>query len=512
MLNGINIFRGNSVPAFVTSIDATYGQFPQITDNIYANQTSFQSTPAGFLGYLSQLTQQTIITEVNASFSQNNTSLNTALTSLFAQMLAANQTVMANHITLTSTPVNTNQGNAACVMTRHTPMGLVAENCFPEILTATVTADGTSGGGGTAGSETITITGQQAVQDPLSYLYPGGSGVNLTVQAVNASLSNQGGNGNWLANSDFTNWQNNVPSSWRVWAGVPGTTIVEGLNTYDNFGNVCNFVGDGRTQIGIYQKMGVDNTPTITPTTRYSVNLYISLSTIPTQGVLEVALIDANGNVTTDAAGNPNLFNQSLTGGIAPWGAVPFGEGSWGLNQGYGAWGAFPWGSNPWGSNIGSPFSATSGTFRTPATLLNLPYALRIRLSTPLPNGVTLSIDRIGMTIPTSLYQQGPALAFFSGSLNLVKPDTYYIGVQNNGQGYFQTYLDRTCNLKGLGLLVPSSNKPNIPNSLISVGVPVMFEQGNSSGLNVVTVNSMTMNASGGSGGGGLMPLPPTPP
>jgi hypothetical protein len=75
------------------------------------------------------------------------------------------------------------------------------------------------------------------------------------------------------------------------------------------------------------------------------------------------------------------------------------------------------------------------GFFRTPRVLPAAVY-LRIRLSAALSVGTTLLVDHLAMAEPTRLYQQGPYIAPFSASANVIKGDSFSIAVTNDRGGY----------------------------------------------------------------------------
>jgi hypothetical protein len=528
VINQLNISRGAVVPAFTNAVDSFYANQPALVDSLYSQLSGHQTSQAGYMNFLTGLAQQTVISTVNQFSSQINRSASTAVAQLIALMAQAGQTVARATVQTSVYVPPTNVGDASLVYTTFLPNGLRAENAYPEVLTAVCVNDGSPGGGAAAGSERIQVVGQQQVTDRFSFKYPGGSGVLTSLTAVNASLSSQTfGGGNWLANGDFSSFQSNVPTSWRVTVGVPGSTILQGLSSFDS-GSVLNFVGGTNEQTGVQQIFGIDNAVTPRPLTLIAVNAWVSLSALPASGVLELALVDGNGNVINDAQGAPNTRTLDLTAGIAPWGTVPWGTGTWGLNAGYGAWGGQPWGNVPWGEFVGSPFVAVGATFRTPS-VLPASVALRIRLVNPLSAGVMLSIDRVAATLPTQLYPQGPSVAIFSGPFNLAKGDSWQLKVTNNGFGVFQTFFDQVFGMKslgsmpGTGLLLPSSFTPTIPNGLFPLALPIMATQGGSSGAltswgssavsayggNTSMMNGATSGNTGGSGGT-ILPNAPT--
>jgi hypothetical protein len=67
------------------------------------------------------------------------------------------------------------------------------------------------------------------------------------------------------------------------------------------------------------------------------------------------------------------------------------------------------------------------------------------------------------------LYTGGPSVVIFSGNINMIINDTYWINFYNDYNGQFQRLFDRLFNMKSLGYLLPSNatGGETIPDSLI---------------------------------------------
>jgi hypothetical protein len=433
-----------------------------ITDSMYTQLSRYQSSPSQLLNALQQYAATTVVQMVNNYFSQPNMSLPQALLALTQLMSQNNQTVMRNWITVTPVANTSNTGNPAIVATRHIALGNQVENALPETVVATCVADAQTGG--IAGQETVNFVGQMPVADKLAWNYPGGSGCSINIRLVDASQPPSGGIGQWLTNGDMEVWVAGLPSGWHASAGASQIAISQG-NAYT--GNAAlTMVGDGVTKTGVYQTLGTDTPFTPIPNDRLILNLWAKVDVLATAGVLEMALVDQNGTVINDASGNANLATQSLVA-LTTWGYAPWGAGPWGVPNGQGAWGTSAWGTFTWGQNIGTPYVQLSMSIRTPSVLPSQ-MSIRLRQSTALSSGSTLYIDRVVLTRPTALYQQGPAVAGFSGAKNVIRGDNWSLIVQNNRGGPFQNAFDSFFGMKGLGLLLPSAAIPTLPNSLVS--------------------------------------------
>jgi hypothetical protein len=280
------------------------------------------------------------------------------------------------------------------------------------------------------------------VDDPLSYLWPAGSGAaaGLTAVAGNDNAM-AGGTANWLYNGscELYTADANVPDGFTRDVGASGTQIVKSGTAYDG-SFALSFVGDGSTLTSVYQQFGGNGvtgpTGTLTdlPASTFAVNLWAKTSGTPAAGVLEVALTDGTGTILLDEAGNPSKFTVALT-------------------------------------TLGTTFKAVNGFLRTPA-VLPATVRLRLRLSTALSAGTTLFLDRLAFAQPTAPYPQGPRLCWFSGSAATYLGDSWTATVTNDGgvtgRG-FQRWGDALFDMKGLGLLFPTSASPTISDSALIV-------------------------------------------
>jgi hypothetical protein len=155
----------------------------------------------------------------------------------------------------------------------------------------------------------------------------------------------------------------------------------------------------------------------------------VKVSAVPAAGVLEIALVDGSGTITTDANSAQNKITLSLP--TATTGFLPL-----------------------------------NGTFRTPA-ILPAQLKLRVRLSTALDNTKSVYIGHLALTPVTQLYSGGPWAAIFSGTPNFFKPDYFTIAVSNNYAGAFQKLFERLFSMRKLGLQLPSSGTSTVNDNLV---------------------------------------------
>lgn len=501
-VNYVNAFRGPLEIILTDMMAAYYSNDKPLIDGLYSQLNSFQNSCSGLLSYLSTLASATVIADVNAVTSLPDRSLSTALNELLNQMVAYGQTIVPNAISTFVNANTDNHGRAAWVVSTKTRTGQICANTFQEYLTAIVINDAQVGGTATVNREPVQIKGTVAVADTLSWTWPGGSGSNATIRAVDAAQQETPQNGNWLANGNFEDWPApNTPDSWVVNVGTIGTQILQSsISCYGLYS--LAFVGDSATHTSIYQGFGEETTITFPPLTQVAFNLWARCDIQPAAGVLQIALVDGNGNIIDDEAGTPNVVTQSLAP-LSFWGYGLWGSGTWGNFDGGGEWGALPWGAFLWGIDCGNAYTPIGASFRTPSYLPEN-IRLQISLSTPLSTGSTLTIDRVCLTLPTQLYTQGPSVAIFSGPLPLIKGDNYSFQFLNNENSGFQQLFNRFFNTPSLGQLLPVGYPPNIPDFF---GTQQQLFDGMTGG-GPPPIGSVKP----GSGGGGFNPADPTNP
>jgi hypothetical protein len=464
---------GNMASRVIGTISPDYAAgtpLPQVVDGILTALSGFQGSLGSLLTDFQTRARNTLLamyaldqqagnpnaplTQLTAGFT-----LAQALQTLVSQMKAAAATVQAATVTAGAlTAVGTPVGNPTAVVSLKNGQGAALQLPFPETLRVVVTSDAQSGGAA-LGNEPYAVTGQAAVADALSHLWPGGSGVNTSGSLVDGSKDNSAGN--LLQNSSFLAFTTaNYPDNWLVGSGAAGTQILNGTgtNTYLPGGGSLEFVGHA-TAAGVTQAFsttpstaaGVGGTPAVLkPDTVYHWTLPYKLSAAsPGAGTLEVALTDGAawpGNVLADDATANNLKIQALTG-IA--------DTNW---------------------------HVLTGDFRTPAVLpVTTPVArLRVQLSVALTAGTNLFLAQPSFTAPAgpkggALYDGGPFLTLHRGPNRVIaglNPDSWTLAIANNygtsGSGLLQQFMERVFGLRGLGLQLPAAGTPTLADTLIS--------------------------------------------
>jgi hypothetical protein len=347
-----------------------------------------------------------------------------ALQILVSQMkTSANSVQQAAFTAAAAAAVGTPVGAPVIAVSVTGPDGNPLQYVFPEKLTFAATGDAQVTPA-LAGVEPFSVAGPPAVTDVLSGNWPGGSGAAATLTSVDATASNAGGN--LLTNSGFETFTvANVPDNWAILVGVAGTDILRGTTPYTGGSNL-QFVGDGATLSALAQTL-----TGLPPSAVLAVNFFCKVSAVPAAGTLEVSLVDGTNTVILDAAGTANAVTVSLPGATTAY----------------------------------APHTAF---FRTPA-LMPATVKLRVRLSVALSAGVSAHTDHLALTrILTPLYTGGPYAAVFSAVPKVLAGDTWTVTVTQGTASKWQRAAERIFGMRALGLTLPFSATPTIPDSLIA--------------------------------------------
>ena len=459
-----NSFQGGSTTTNIASggqLTTRYNQFltdlaagtslAYLLDQIGTYAAYVQGGQGGVGGPNSQiqaLASLLLITQVNADTPLQQQTVQNALQVLIGQMTgvatvnASAPTAGAQTAAVGDTPV----GNPTILASVTGGTGVLQQYMLAETVTFTCTNDVYNGA--TANQQPFTAIGAAIQGNPLSWLWPGGSGASISLNTVDSLQNNSAGN--ILTNSDFDTFSNGsstntAPDNWIRVLGSSTWGAGGNGNAYANSANCLAMTSDGSTLSSITQTFNTTastsldsgGTPgTLSEDTVYGVNFYVKMSAMPSAGVMKVDLIDGSGTIINDDAGTANTITKTLTA-------------------------------------VSTSYVNVSGVFRTP---LNLPSTvkIRIRISTAIDNTKVLYIDHMALTAMTGfygsnapLYGGGPLFSIFSGDTQPRIGDSWTIAL---GQtfGAFQKFFQRVFNMSGLGLQLPSSGSSSISDSLVS--------------------------------------------
>ncbi len=439
LLRDLTIYQGVSLPGDLQLLQQTFvaqqNLLPTFITALNAYIASTGSIAPSLQTFCQNVLNFYVATDVPNS---TPTSLSGNLQILIGQMLANGNTVQRCTVTATNTPYTVNAGNGVCVTTATRGDGLLQENLFAEEVPIICTADAQTGGA-TIGQEAFTYRGEAATTSTFSPLWPQGSGKTTVWTATDPTLDASGGN--LLTNSDFQDWVASVPQGWTVTVG-PGQ-VSQSTTVFFSGISSLQIAGSATINTALTQKFGAvsaspptGTTTTLAPNTVYLGNVYLAYDVLPAAGVLSIELIDQNGNVVSDSQGVANSTPITI-------------------------------------ANLFTYFLPVSFAFRLPRALPST-ISIRLRISTPLSAGTNLFVGNLAMNQATVLYAGGPLASVFSSPTHFVLNDGFALRstTDRGNQSYlgtFQTLFDRLFGMKQLGLLLPSSVSPTIPDSLINV-------------------------------------------
>ena len=449
VVTNVNSFQTTLKPSLIdttTGVTAQLANEPDLAAVIGSSWISLLAsleTPAQTVQQLASSVINRLVFNYQPQLNQTltNVNLDASINFTIQQMLSQAATVLQMTVSAVPQPF-VGIGNGIVNVSLKRPFdGKYLENAFQEELLFTCTADSYIGGA-TAYNEQFSVTGEGQESDVFAFDWPLGSNGTISINAIDGD-TNQG-SGNLLNNSGFASWTitANVPDNWTLVVGTAGTNVLQNSTIVFTTGSSMQWVGDGSTLINLTQTFnsGTGNSSTLSPQTQYSVNLYLRTGGIaPSQGILQVDLIDQNNNIINDCAGNPNSFTIDLT-------------------------------------TLGVGWAGFSGFFRTPE---NVPttQSIRYHLTTALNSGAVVYFDKTSMGLANQVYLQGPFVAIHSGNVPFVQsPIADYAYCQiNNSRGAggtlvtWQTLLYRMFgSTLGYELIWPSSLTPTISDALIT--------------------------------------------
>lgn len=441
-LNEWNANRGAALRSRVAGIVDLYeGDADEATaDGFYAQASSAESSGSGWPIALKRLAQRTLVEMVRLDDPRPDLTVDLAIDELVAQMAEQDSGIAAVSVGASVAAASTNRGNPAWVFSTKEPRGRTCAYAFAEDLECSATADSQPGGAASAGREPVVVRGEYSTVDILSPDWPQGSRSQVSLTAIDCGSSAQGGFGQWLRNGNFAAFDavdsldpTLAPTYWTVEDGDAGVDLVEGSSSGFDDSVALAIVGDGATNVSLYQEFGSSSGTPLSPEplSQYTVCLFAKMSAAPLSGALQVALVDGEGNVTADEQGAANSFTVDLT-------------------------------------SLGTSLAARSGCFRTPR-ILPAVLRLRLRLTTTLPIGRTLYVDEVGFSQAVPLYQGGPSASLYSGRMPIAREDSWTIAVTNSAtETSWHRAFDRLFDGRARGKLLREKASPDVSDALIT--------------------------------------------
>lgn len=473
--SAVNTSRGTTIPplvkAYQDQFDSASIDLKKAMNPAIQAATSYQSGAASLMSSMSTSLKNTVIQTAIADTALPNSNLSTALTELIRQMVASGDSVDKNTVAASASSI-TGNGDGVLVVSAKRADGRYQENLVAETLKVSCTSDTSPD---TAG---FTAVGATAVRDKLSSSWPAGSGASRGITATSADST-------LLTNGNFNSSTvvDNVPDSWIVSVGTPGTTLkmtsyevqtltvtgpptagtysiswqapsgktyrtdplaynatsaaiqaalrkfpglsaltVSSTGTSPLYTHTITFTG----QAGNVNQITITNNTTggtYTPatTTAGSANAFIGRAVeFDSDGS---QLTTLNQPVTLSAL-SQYAFNLWMLADVVPAAGVITvdlvdGIGGTVITDEQGTSSSFTITC----SGLSTSFAARNGVFRTPRVMPDKVY-LRIRISTAVSSGTSIFFDHASLVQMTELYTGGPSAAIFSGKSPFYAGDT----------------------------------------------------------------------------------------
>jgi hypothetical protein len=270
-----------------------------------------------------------------------------------------------------------------------------------------------------AGSEIFQVRGG-ASYSGLDYRFPGGSGTDIRITSVCASIDNGAIYTNILNNSDLEDWTSNVPDQWTVSSGTAGTdfsrTTTSARGTY-------GFKAEpGGNFWKIRQQLG-----RLTPDRPYVLAAMMKKDALAT-GTIRLSLQDGSGNILNSGA---VAISQSV-------------------------------------ASLTTSYALVTLAFRAPKAL---PSTVYVSLdNTVLIKDAAAYVDEIRLAEMPAIAPGGQAVTVLTGTTDWAVDDTLRNKFTNNNEGAFVRAFDRLFDMYRLGLSLPQNyaGSETISDSLIA--------------------------------------------
>lgn len=440
-VNVINTFSGTTIPARADTISALYTTAAAqriVTSSLYDNVDAMQSSlGSGIVSQFQGMVTSTLAQMSNDDLPSNlppSPSTNDYLNKLVIDMITGSQTFQKPTVTVNAAAtfasgtsvtnvVGAPFGNGIMVMTVIDPLtGNPKLYIRPETIRSICVEDSYTDGL-TAGNESFNVYGAYAldVSDPL---WPGGSGANITVNSAPTSDSTL------FSNAYFQNWTQsdvNMPDSWSIANFTTGTTLLKATDSYTGaVGSYSAKLTAAILNAELYQAVNG-----LQGGTNYAVGIRVKRVTAITGGVLTVGLRDLNGNYFTNALGANLTFTVALTG-------------------------------------ASGAFLLTNSVFSLPRGFPTTAY-ISLKITTAMIAAESIELATVELIPMTSVYDSGPDIAFYPGSIPFARQDANTFALANSaGTTTFIGNLERTYGISQRGINIPVAASPTQADSLIS--------------------------------------------
>lgn len=435
-----DVASGASMATHGSDLEQYAAESPAVSDQIDGHWTAISGWRAAqsvLFSSFATIARNIIIRQVDLDASLPSKDITTAMKELRRQMRANGTSIQQSTVSAGSqTSVGSPNGTCKSVYVLKDNEGYTTQTPRAEVIRMVTTSDSQTGGA-TARREQVTFTGQPAVTDASSYLWPGGSGASKTLTLIDAQAYSS--SGNLMTGGAFETFTTaGYPDNFVIRIGTQNVDFQAAGSGY-TLNNALRIIGDGSTLPCIYQPFnttattsaGAGGTPArLKPATTYAVGLWMKKSASLIAGVLRIALVDGSNTVTNDVSGTANSTTVTLSG-------------------------------------LTTSYAFQSVTFRTPTTLPTSGLRLELKCTTALTSGESAYIDDLAMCEMTQLYAGGPYVAVFTGDTNTTLNDTWTVTISSS-MGVMASWLERLIGLNAMGVQLGYSGSPTVADSLVS--------------------------------------------
>lgn len=264
-----------------------------------------------------------------------------------------------------------------------------------------------------AGSEVFQVRGLSSY-DGLDYRFPGGSGADIRIASVCASVDNGSTYANILTNSDLEDWTSNIPDQFTVSSGTAGTDFTRSATaargSYALRGEVTGATFKIRQQLG-----AVGGTLGKMQPDRPYVLACMMKKDAGSTGTLRISLQDSGGTILSAGA-------VAITQSIAA---------------------------------LTTSYQIVSLAFRSPKVLPSSVY-LSIESTVAVATAAAY-VDEVVLAEMRSIAAGGQAVAVITGTTDWIVDDNLRKKFSNTNEGAFVRAFDRLFDMYGLGLSLPQN-------------------------------------------------------
>lgn len=385
-------------------------------DAIYTQLTSAGTDPAVMAAYATCV--RTLVEFVNTAIPLPAKTVAAALQVLVEQMILQSATVAESTVGGSAAYQGTPIGDGSMLFPD------LGQNVYGQIITAKCIQDSLTGT--QEGMEVFQVSTPQAVRQSFSTIWGTGTGISIRATPLYyLGGPAQGPNQTLLANGSFDSFTVNAPDSWTI---VTGAATISSQAVAVQGTNSMIWTGDGATFQDLRQNLNGTVGASLLPSTSYIGGIWLRRGAVaPTGGVTKFQVIGSSGTLLSIDVPDASLTDE---------------------------WQLF------------------SDSFTTTQVLPTGVYCKVVHDTGAIQSTRTIQLSCGFVAEPIS-FGVGRAKAtlaqflLYSGPEPFRNDDTILGTISNNRGGEVQTWFDRNFGTAALGIVLPSSGSPTIPDSVI---------------------------------------------